>query len=125
MTSPARTLAVSVLTLRIAYGVALIAAPERLSRRWLGPDSERAPTQVALRGLGAREIIVHGAALAVALRGGPLRGFLAASAAGDLADVAATLAGRAQLPEGSPKATVVVAGGSALLTAAVAAFVER
>ena len=41
-----------------------------------------------LRGLGAREIVVHGAAIAAALRGAPLRPFLAASAAGDVADIA-------------------------------------
>jgi len=62
MTSPTRMLTTAVLSLRVIYGVALIAAPARLSRRWLGPDSQRAPTQVALRGLGAREIAVHVAA---------------------------------------------------------------
>lgn len=120
-----RKIAAAVLSLRVVYGIALLVAPQRLAGRWLGPDSARAPTQVALRGLGAREIIVHAAALA-ALRGGrPLRGFLAASIAGDLADVVATVAGQDELPEGSGKATVLVAGGSALLTAGVAALVER
>jgi hypothetical protein len=120
-----RALTVGVLALRVVYGVALIAAPERLSRRWLGPDSERSPTQVALRGLGAREIVVHVAALNAALRGAPVRGFLAASIAGDLSDIAATVAGRDELPDGSAVATVVVAGGSALLTAGVAALADR
>jgi len=125
MTSPTRMLTTAVLSLRVIYGVALIAAPARLSRRWLGPDSQRAPTQVALRGLGAREIAVHVAALVTAIRGGRLRWYFAASIAGDLSDVAATVAGRKQLPDGSPAATIAVAGGSALLTAAVAALAER
>jgi hypothetical protein len=125
MPSRARALAVAVLSLRVVYGVALIAAPERLSRRWLGPDTERAPTQVPLRGLGAREIVVHVAALVTAFRGGRLRWFFVASIAGDLADVAATVAGRKELPGGSAAATVAVAGGSALLTGAVAAVAER
>lgn len=125
MTSPARIVAAGVLTLRVFYGLALIADPERLSRKWLGPAGGRAPTQVALRGLGAREVIVHGAALTTALRGGPLRGYLAASIAGDLCDVVATIVGRDELPDGAALATAAVAGGSALLTAGVAALVDR
>jgi len=125
MPSPVKTAAISVLALRVLYGLGLIAAPERLARRWLGASTGSAPTQVALRGLGAREIVLHGAAIAAALNDLPLRPFLAASAAGDLADVAATLAGRSGLPDGAAPATVIVAGGSALLTAAVAAAVDR
>ena len=104
---------------------ALIAAPEQLALRWLGPAAGTPPAQVPLRGLGAREIVVHGAAIAAALRELPLRPFLAASVAGDLADIAATVAGRRGLPDGAAPATLAVAGGSALLTAALAAAVER
>jgi hypothetical protein len=120
-----RTATLTVLGLRVAYGAALIATPERLARRWLGPAAGAPPTQVPLRGLGAREIVVHGAAIAAVLRGLPLRPFLAASVAGDLADVLATTAGRGGLPDGSARATLAVAGGSALLTAGLAAAVER
>jgi hypothetical protein len=120
-----RTATLTVLGLRVAYGAALIAAPERLALRWLGPAAGEAPTQVALRGLGAREIVVHGAALAAALRGLPVRPFLAASVAGDVADIVATVAGRRGLPDGSAPATLAVAGGSALLTAGLAAAVDR
>src|SRR3954453_5718969 len=82
-----RTATIAVLGLRVAYGVALIAAPERLALRWLGPAAGTPPAQVPLRGLGAREIVVHGAAIAAATRDLPLRPFLAASVAGDLADL--------------------------------------
>jgi len=119
-----RKLAVAVLSLRVVYGVALLIAPERLARRWLGPDSARSPTQVALRGLGAREVIVHAAALVAASRGRSLRGYFAASVLGDLSDVVATVAGQDELPAGSAKATVLVAGGSALVTAGVAVLAE-
>src|SRR4051795_13504885 len=135
----------AVLGLRVAYGAALIAAPERLALRWLGPSAGTPPAQVPLRGLGAREIVVHGAAIAAAARELPLRPFLAASVAGDLADIAATVAGppraprraappptavgawpaRRGLPDGAASATLAVAGGSALLTAALAAAVDR
>jgi hypothetical protein len=115
----------ALLGLRVAYGVALIVAPERLALRWLGPAAGEAPTQVALRGLGAREIVVHGAAIAAVIQNLPVRPFLAASAAGDLADIAATVGGHRGLPPGAAPATLAVAGGSALLTAGLAAAVDR
>jgi hypothetical protein len=123
MTAP-RSLAVAVLGLRVAYGVALIAAPTRLTRRWLGPAAAQEPTQVALRGLGAREVLLHAAGLAATLRGDAVRPWLAASVAGDLSDIAATAAGRRGLPGGSAAATLAVAGGSALLSAAVGAALD-
>jgi hypothetical protein len=116
--SPKRTAAVVVLGLRVAYGAALIAAPERMARRWLGPDAAHAPVQVPLRALGMREILLHAGAIAAAARGGSLRPWFAASIAGDLTDIAATVAGRSELPEGAAPATAVVAGTSALLSAA-------
>jgi len=124
MPSPARSAAIAVLGLRLAYGAGLIAAPQRLAQRWLGPTSASAAVQVPLRGLGARELVIHGFAIAAALRGEPLRPYLAASAAGDVSDILATLAGRSELPDGAAGATVAVAGASALISGAVAAAVE-
>lgn len=123
--SRARTATVALLSLRIGYGAWLIAEPARLAGRWLGTAATGAPTQVPLRGLGAREIVLHGSALGAAVLGAPLRPWLVGSIVGDLADIAATFAGREQLPDGSATATLVVAGSSALLTAALAKAVER
>ncbi len=108
-----------VLGLRIVYGAALIIKPQRLALRWLGPDSGRAPTQVPLRGLGGREIALHTSAALAAMSGRPLRPWLAVSIAGDCADIAATVIGRDELPDGAPLATTVVAGASALISAAL------
>jgi hypothetical protein len=119
-----RKLAVAVLGLRIAYGAALIAAPARVTRRWLGPAGETGPVQVGVRGLGAREIVIHSGALAAALRGAPLRPWLAASIAGDVADIASTTAARREVPDGSPLATLAVAGASTAVSAAVAAALD-
>jgi hypothetical protein len=114
---------IAVLGSRIAYGAALLVAPEKVAAgRWLGPDARRQAAQVSLRGLGAREVALHGVALAGFLRGSPIRPFLAASIAGDLADIGATTLAREGLPEGSAPATAVVAGGSLLLTGLVAAL---
>jgi hypothetical protein len=112
---------ITVLALRVAYGAALVAAPERLARRWLGPAAAAGPTQVALRALGAREVLLHTGGLAAAARGSALRPWFAASIAGDLTDIAATAAAREELPEGAAGLTALVAGGSALLSAVCAA----
>jgi hypothetical protein len=122
--SPARRAAVGVLGLRVVYGAALVAAPERLARRWLGPAAAGDPVQVPLRALGVREIVLHAGAIAATVRGRPVRPWLAGSIAGDLSDVAATFAGRRGLPGEAPAATAIVAGASAALSAAVAAVVD-
>jgi hypothetical protein len=123
--SRARVAAVAVLGLRVAYGAGLVAAPERLARRWLGPSAATAPTQVPLRALGVREALIHAGAIAAACRGAAVRPYLAASIAGDLSDIAATVAGRRGLPGEAPAATAVVAGASAALSAAVAVALDR
>lgn len=120
-----RSAVAAVMALRIAYGAALVAAPERLARRWLGPDAGRAPAQVPLRALGMREVLLHAGGLAAAVRGSDARPWLAASIAGDLTDIAATVAARAGLPRGAAPATAAVAGGSALVSAVVGAIERR
>jgi predicted lipoprotein len=116
-----RIAATVVFGLRIAYGAGLLAAPDKVTKRWLGPGRTSAAATVALRGLGAREVALHGAGLLAALRGAPLRPWLAASIAGDVSDIAATVAARRGLPSGAAAATAVVAGGSAALSAALLA----
>lgn len=120
----ARLATVPVLGLRVAYGLGLIVAPERLTRRWLGPATASAPMRVPLRGVGGREIAVHGAALVAALTGAAVRPWLAVSIAGDLSDIAATAVAHDDVPDGSVFATLAVAGASALLTTALAAIVD-
>lgn len=115
-----RAAVTTVLGLRAAYGVGLVVAPERLARRWLGPSAATGPTQVPLRALGVREIVIHAGALAAIRRGAPARPFLYASIAGDLSDIASTLVARRELPHDAPPATALVAGASAALSAVVA-----
>jgi hypothetical protein len=119
-----RTAALAVLGLRVAYGLGLVAAPEKLALRWLGPSASTPATQVPLRALGVREAILHGGAIAAVLAGRPVRPWLAASIAGDLSDIAATVAGRAGLPDEAPVATADVAGASVAISVAVAVAVD-
>ena len=117
--------AAALLSFRIAYGLALLIAPGKVAgNRWLGPGAHQPAATVALRGLGAREVAVHGIALAELTRGGAVRPYLAASIVGDLADITAAFASRDGLPDGSPAATGAVAGASAALTAAVATCLD-
>src|SRR3954462_2762766 len=120
--SRARHAAVAGAALRIAYGAALAVAPARTTRSWLGKDGERPGARVALRALGAREIVLHAGAAVAALSGAPVRPCLIASIGGDCSDVAATFAGGSDRPDGAPVKTLAVAGGSAALSAAVVAL---
>jgi len=117
-----RRAAIAVLGLRVAYGVALLATPARVTRSWLGPAVDGDPVKIALRGVAGREIVVHALGIAAAVQGRPLRPWLAASLVGDLTDVAATVAGRAGVPSDAPRKTAAVAGGSAAVTAALLAL---
>jgi hypothetical protein len=120
-----KKLAAGILTFRVAYGAALLIAPGKVAgKRWLGPGAYQPAATVALRGLGAREVAVHSIALVALTRDAPVRPWLAASIAGDLVDIAAAFVSRDGLPSGSPAATAAVAGGSAALTAAVAASLD-
>jgi hypothetical protein len=113
------------LAFRVAYGAALLAAPAKVAgNRWLAAGARQPAATVALRGVGGREVALHGLALASLWRGGPVRPLLLASAAGDAVDVAATAASRQGLPAGSAAATAAVAGGSAALSVAIAVALD-
>lgn len=99
---------------RAAYGVALTAAPGRIGESWIGEDAKRAPTQIAIRGLGARDLALAAGTIVAARRGGALHGWLIGSVACDVADIAATLAAGDAVPKRSRIGTVALAGGSAI-----------
>lgn len=124
--STVRAATFGVLGLRVAYGLGLALAPVKLAgNRWLGPGAAAAPAKVALRGMGVREVAVHSLAILALARNVPVRPLLAVSVAGDLADVTAAAIDRDGLPDGSAVATVAVAGGSAALSAALAALLPE
>jgi hypothetical protein len=120
-----RTAAAAILGLRIVYGLLLLVAPASVTKRWLGPSVQTAPTQVPLQALGAREILLHAGGLLALRSGAPLRPWLAASATGDVSDIVATTARRGGLPKHAAPATAVVAGGSALLSLGIAGALDE
>ena len=111
---------------RGAYGVALIGAPDKVAAKWIGAAAERSATQVAVRGIGARDLALAGGTVAAALGNGPPLPWLAASVACDLSDIAVTLAAdSSELPERSRPGTIALAGFSALAGAALAVAAKR
>lgn len=122
----ARVAAVNMLAARVAYGTALLVAPGKVAgNRWLGAGARKPAATVGLRGVGGREVALHGLALLEMLWEQPVRPLLIASAAGDLVDVAATVLSRESLPKGSATATAAVAGGSAALSLAIALALDE
>jgi hypothetical protein len=121
-----RLAAIGLLGFRVAYGAALLVAPGKVAgNRWLGAGAHAPAATVGLRGVGGREVALHGLALASLLRGGPVRPLLLASAAGDAVDVGATAIAREGLPDNSALATAAVAGGSAALSIALALTLDE
>jgi hypothetical protein len=81
---------------RAGFGVALVSRPEQLTESWIGRDAHGPGTQVAVRGLGARDLVLGiGAAVSA---GRDRQRWLAAGMLGDLADLTATLAAGRHVP---------------------------
>ncbi|MCW3001259.1 MAG: hypothetical protein JWQ20_557 [Conexibacter sp.] len=98
---------------RAGIGAALVVAPSRLGRTWLGPVAAQAPGQVTLRGIGIRDFLLGGIALHVADRPGVGSRTMAACAIADTVDLAATLAARRNLPP-SAMGVAALAGAGAV-----------
>ncbi len=99
---------------RAALGVAVLAAPERVSGRWLGAANARNPVVGDLaRSLGARDLALGLATMATL--GDPVAGSRAQllCALVDGVDTLATIIARRSLPLKGVIGTVLIAGASA------------
>jgi peptide-methionine (R)-S-oxide reductase len=105
---------------RVGIGLAILAAPERVARGWVGDDGGRTSVRVMIRGLGGRDLAL-GAGLVAALRtGDPVGRWLWAGVAADGADMAGTLAARDALPATARAGILALAGGAAVVGARLA-----
>jgi len=120
-----RTAALAFAAGRLAFGAALIAVPDKVGASWLGSDAERRPAQVALRGLGARDIALSAGVVLAAQTGGAMRPWLAGALACDLADIGSTLAAGDSIPSRGRWGTVALAGVAAAAGAALLAAVDE
>jgi uncharacterized protein YjeT (DUF2065 family) len=103
---------------RIAIGAALLAAPGPAAKRWLGEVSEQPSAQLAIAGLGARDLALGlGTLWALGGRKRTARPWLIGNAAADTADLLAAVRFRSGLSTAAVLATAAIAGGSAALHA--------
>jgi hypothetical protein len=110
---------------RTAFGAGLVAAPQRVARGWLAGDAQRPPTQVAIRGLGARDVALAAGVVFAAREDAALRPWLVGCLVCDVADIASTLAAGSALPARARWGTVALAGSAALAGAALLARVDQ
>ena len=98
---------------RLALGIAVLAAPEAVTGRWLGRHAEHPAVRYLARSLGARDAALGALALATLgdSRVGPR--VQLACAVVDSVDVLATLSARAELPAAGAIGTIAVAGTAA------------
>jgi hypothetical protein len=97
---------------RAALGVAVLAAPEQVTSRWLGPENARLPVVGDLaRSLGARDLALG----TLQTLDDPVVGprVQALCAVVDSVDTLATILARASLPRRGVLGTVALAGASA------------
>ena len=110
---------------RIAFGLGFLLLPGLTGRMWIGRDAERAGTKLFIRAMGARDLAI-GLGVVIALdRGAPVRGWLEASTLADLADFAATLIAREEIPPAAVPQALAIAGGSAALGAWLSRVVDN
>jgi hypothetical protein len=110
----ARTAAKALGAGRAVLGLAVLAAPEQVTSRWLGGHARKPLVRYLARSLGARDLALGALTLLTVdeHRLGPKT--LLACAAADAVDAAATVAVRRQLPRRGTIATVLIAGAAAL-----------
>ena len=87
---------------RAVVGAAMFIAPRRVGRAWTGEETEGVSANLAVRGMGARDVALGLGILLAIERGAPVRGWLEASALADSADAAGTLMQWGEL--GTPRA---------------------
>ena len=98
---------------RVALGAGLLFAPGVLGRPWIGPSATLPPAQVALRALGARDLIMGAIALHTLDHPDVGPRWQRTCAAADAVDALATLGARRSLPAGASLVAALAAAGAA------------
>ncbi len=121
-----RTTAAGYALTRVLYGAALVAAPARVGKPWVGKGARRQAAGIALRGLGARDAVLAAGVVAGATGAWDPRPWLVACAVGDVADLSATLAADPEkLPDHGRAKTALAAGVYAATAVGLAVALTR
>jgi hypothetical protein len=100
---------------RAALGLAVLAAPEQVTSRWLGDEHARHPAvRYLAHSLGARDLVLGVLGLSTLNDARFGSQVIAACAVADSVDALATVAARRELPRVGVVGTVAVAGGAAV-----------
>ncbi|MEA2335184.1 MAG: hypothetical protein QOG40_1674 [Solirubrobacteraceae bacterium] len=99
---------------RAALGMAVLAAPEAVTSRWLGEHASHPAVRYLARSLGARDLALGVLALRTLDDPRVAAKVQAACAAADSVDALATLAVASELPPAGAVGTVAVAGAAAV-----------
>lgn len=102
---------------RLAIGVALLAAPGTVGRRWLGSVADDRRARLAIRGLGARDLALAVGTLQALDQGTPVRPWAAMAAVGDASDAVGAVLAWPALGTRRTLFTVLTAGPAAVLGA--------
>ncbi|GAC1437344.1 MAG: hypothetical protein NVSMB51_11000 [Solirubrobacteraceae bacterium] len=99
---------------RVALGAALLLAPSRTARGWVGALADRPGVHALVRSLGARDMVIGLIALHTSAHPEIGPRWQRTCAAVDLVDAGATLAAARDLPARGVSGTVALAGASAV-----------
>ncbi len=77
--------------MRVFAGVCLFLAPGRSGRAWTGGGGDEVTANLALRGMGARDVALGVGTLVALERGTPVRGWIEAGVLSDSADAVGTV----------------------------------
>ena len=105
---------------RVGVGTALLLAPRRMGRNWVGSVVDDSRAALVIRGFGARDLALGIGTLRAMQRDEPLTGWVQMAAFGDACDAVAGLAGASSVGFLRAIPTVVSAAAAAVLGAQAA-----
>ena len=100
---------------RVGVGTALLLAPKRMGRNWVGSVADDRRAALVIRGFGARDLALGLGTLRALQRDEPLTGWVQMAALGDACDAIAGLAGASSVGLVRSIPTVLSASGAAVV----------
>ena len=100
---------------RVGVGTALLLAPRRMGRNWVGSVADDPRAALVIRGFGARDLALGLGTLRALSRNEPLTGWVQMAALGDACDAAAGLAAASSVGAVRTIPTVLSATAAAIV----------
>lgn len=108
---------------RVGVGTALLLAPSRMGRNWVGSVADDPRAAVVIRGFGARDLVLGLGTLRALRRDEPLTGWVQMAAIGDACDAVAGLVGAPGV--GAARTIPTVLSAAAAAAVGMRAAVDR